>query len=384
MRPIIPLIVAMTFGVIGFSMVFPLLPYMLKLQGVSEFWQVAVFSLFSAVSFFASPLWGRLSDKIGRKRVISGAMFGSMLCLVWLYFSTSAVEIYLNRAFSGLFAGWLAASQAYIGDWVSQKDRVRGMAMMGISFGIGFTIGPSTAILFIGKDWSANSQFFQPSLFYAVICYATAIAIVLLFVKDIPKKIATDEVRLSTRQVLAQPAISQALFMVILFQVVFTAMEGTLALWVIDSFGGGPHHVGTLFGIAGIASIITNGSIVRLGKKFHPISLAIAGMGFLSLSLICLVVSKQEWQAYVIMIFAAIGHGLFVPSCSGFLSRLAPEGWQGGVMGFFQSGNNLSRTAGPMSGGYLYANLQSLAYLALIVPLLPSLILAFRLWKHRL
>ena len=366
-------------------MVFPLLPYMLRLQGVSEFWQVAVFSLFSAVSFFASPLWGRLSDKIGRKPVISGAMFGSMLCIVWLYFSTSAVEIYLNRAFSGLFAGWLAASQAYIGDWVSQKDRVRGMAMMGISFGIGFTIGPSTAPLLIGEDWFTNPQFFQPSLFYSIIFYAIAILIVLIFVKDIPKKPASTEIKLSTKQVLAQPAISQTLFMVILFQVVFTAMESTLALWVFDSFGGGPHHVGLLLTIAGIASLITHGSIVGLGKKFHPISLAIAGMAFLSFALISLMLSSQEWQAYIIMIFAAIGHGLFVPSCSGFLSRLAPEGWQGGVMGFFQSSSNLSRTAGPMSGGYLYASLgQSLVYLALIVPLLPSLILAFRLWKHRL
>lgn len=364
-------------------MVFPLLPYMLRLQGVSEFWQVAIFSLFSAASFFASPLWGRLSDKIGRKPVICIAMVGSSACIVWLNFSSSAIDIYINRAISGLFAGWLAASQAFIGDWVSKKDRIRGMAMMGIAFGLGFTIGPFSASLLIGENWASNPQFFQAPLLYSFACYIIAIFLVLAFVKDIPMKPQINKATIG--QILSQAPIAQSLTMIILFQLAFTAMESTLALWIFDSFGGGPKEIGLLLAVAGIASLLTHGCIVGLGKRFEPMILASIGVLSLCLALLMLQWADSQEQAYIVMIFAAIGHGLFVPSCSGFLSRLAPSGWQGGIMGFVQSCSNLSRIGGPLSGGYLYSALgRNYAYMALIVPLLPSLILAYRLWRAKL
>lgn len=384
MRPAIPLVIMMVFGLIGLSMAYPLLPYMLKVQGVSEFWQVAIFSLFSLVSFFASPLWGRLSDKIGRKPVMLLTLAGSAGCCLWLYFCVSAHEIYINRACAGLFAGWMAVAQAYIGDWISAENRVRGMAMLGISFGIGFTVGPLLSSLLLG-DWQTSTTFFQPPLLSALGFYLAAALILVIYIKDVPPQ-SKSRPQLSLSHVIAETAITRALLLALCFQLAFTAMEGTLALWVFDSLRqGGPKAVGKLLAVAGLASLLTHAAIVgRLGRHFDEMLLAGSGICLLILALLTLVWAHSETQAYFTMCLAAMGHGLFVSACSGFLSRRAPHGWQGGIMGFFQSGNNLARIAGPSGGGLLYTLLGNRwTYVVLLVPLLPALILALHLHRHK-
>ena len=111
--------------------------------GAGPLGATALFSLFSLAQFLTAPLWGRLSDKIGRKPVILISFAGSALGYLWLAFATDLQTIYLARIFSGAMNGWLATSQAYVADVTDDEGRAKGMGMLGAAFGLGFIFGPA-------------------------------------------------------------------------------------------------------------------------------------------------------------------------------------------------------------------------------------------------
>ena len=137
---------------VGFGLVIPLLPFYAERFTASPLAMTALFATFSLMSFLAAPLWGRLSDRVGRRPVLMASMAAAALAYFWMAFATELWMLFAARAFAGACAGNIAAAQAYIADVTPPEKRAKGMGMIGAAFGLGFIIGPVLGGVIAGDD----------------------------------------------------------------------------------------------------------------------------------------------------------------------------------------------------------------------------------------
>src|SRR6185312_3530986 len=137
---------------VGFGLVIPLLPFYAARFGASPEGVTILLTIYSLVSMVTAPLWGRLSDRIGRRPVLIISTIASALAYLWLGFAGALWMLYAARAVAGACAGNIAAAQAYIADVTTPENRARGMGMIGAAFGFGFIIGPALGGVVAGND----------------------------------------------------------------------------------------------------------------------------------------------------------------------------------------------------------------------------------------
>lgn len=125
--PILPLFVAALANVTSLGVIVPLLPFLAEDAGASPAAIAWLFAVYSLTQFLTAPLWGRLSDRIGRRPVIAISFAGSALAYLWLAYADSLIMIFAIRALAGVMNGWLATGQAYIADITTPERRARGM-----------------------------------------------------------------------------------------------------------------------------------------------------------------------------------------------------------------------------------------------------------------
>src|SRR5215471_18025388 len=132
---------------LGFGLVVPFLPGVARNYGASDLTATLLGSAFSAMQFLFIPLWGRLSDRVGRRPVLLWSIAASSLGMVLLGFANSVLLLFVARIWSGLATANIAVAQAYIADVTTPERRARGMGLIGMAFGLGFIFGP-----FIGGE----------------------------------------------------------------------------------------------------------------------------------------------------------------------------------------------------------------------------------------
>ena len=118
-----------------------------------------------------APLWGRLSDRVGRRPVLMASMAAAALAYLWMAFATQLWMLFAARAFAGACAGNIAAAQAYIADVTPPEKRAKGMGMIGAAFGLGFIIGPVIGGVIAGDDL-ATADLATPCLIAAGLSFS--------------------------------------------------------------------------------------------------------------------------------------------------------------------------------------------------------------------
>ena len=137
---------------IGFGLVIPLLPFYAVQFHASPQEVTVLMAVFSLMSMLTAPIWGRLSDRVGRRPVLMVSMGAAALAYLWMGFANALWMLFAARAFAGACAGNIAAAQAYIADVTPPEKRARGMGMIGAAFGLGFIIGPALGGVVAGHD----------------------------------------------------------------------------------------------------------------------------------------------------------------------------------------------------------------------------------------
>lgn len=325
-RPLLPLILATVFGIIGLGMVVPVLPFQVTALGGRSGAAPLIFSAFSMAAVISAPIWGWLSDRLGRRPVLLASAGVTLLSYLWLARADDLVELYACRILAGLAAGWFAASAAYVADVTGDADRAKGMGLLGAAFGIGFTIGPGLGAWAVG---GANPDYTLPA-YAAAGCSAISLGIAILFVREPVRHGAAGVVRFAT-DVLRDRNISLLLMLHFTIHLVFTALEGVFAIWAAARFGLGAREVGYYLAFSGLVTVLVQGGLVRkVVPAFGEGRVLVFAAGAMMLTMLGILLVDAPIMILLPMGLLALGIGLHNPAMQSLLSQIAPDTMRGG------------------------------------------------------
>jgi MFS family permease len=377
---------------LGFGLVIPFLPGVARNLGASDFVATLPGAVYSLMQFVFVPIWGRLSDRIGRRPVLLVSIAGSAIGMAGLGLANSLVFIFLARIFSGVATANIAVAQAYIADVTPPERRARGMGIIGMAFGLGFIIGP-----FVGGELGHFVILGHPGALAAFVASGLSLVNLLLALRTLPESLPVEargkSVRRATpldfeqiRRAIALPGVGAA--MAISFMVVFwfAGMEQTFRLFTEDKFGMSDVGTGRLFGLVGVvAATVQGGLIHRLTRAFGEVKLVRSGIVCQAFAFALLGLSPQLGAWSLVGIYAAsgliaLGSGLVTPSLSSYVSQKTTRDAQGVTLGSLQSASALARVLGPACGGVFYAAINpSAPYLLGAVGMIVAAFVALRL-----
>ena len=341
---------------VGFGLVIPLLPFYAERFAASPLQMTMLFATYSLMSMMTAPLWGRLSDRVGRRPVLMASMAAAALAYLWLAFATGLWMLFAARAFAGACAGNIAAAQAYIADVTAPEQRAKGMGMIGAAFGLGFIIGPVLGGTIAGNDL-ATADLETPGLIAAGMSFVAFLGVILLLPESLSAGRANrSRGRMATaRAAFARPVLARLLGVFFLVILAFSGMETTFAWWAIAQFGWGPRSIGFVFFYVGLLSAVMQGGLIGpLTKRFGEERLMLSGLGAIALGLLVLPFARGLPLLVVALSALALGMGAMQPSLNSLISRRAGTGEQGEIMGVAQSVGSLSRVLGPIIAGLLF------------------------------
>ena len=368
---------------IGFGIVIPLLPFYGVHFGASPLVVTLLMSTYSLCQLFVAPLWGRLSDRHGRRPILLISLAGSVAGYLWLGFADALWMAFAARAVQGACAGNIAAAQAYVADVTTPENRARGMGMIGAAFGIGFIIGPALGGALAGSD-PASPDVAAPAFLGAALSALAFLGTVLFLKESLPASLrgAVRGRRLdSVARALRRPALRLLLLLFFAIVFAFAGMETTFALWASQQFGWGAAQVGYLMTYVGICSALMQGGLIgRLTQRFGEERLLLAGVAAITLGLAAIPLSGDLPLLVGATGLLALGMGMTQPSINSLISRRAAASEQGEVMGVAQSFGSLARILGPAFAGTLFGGLgRNAPYYAGAALMALVLAVAFRL-----
>jgi len=346
---------------VGFGLVIPLLPFYGEAFRAEPGTVTLLLATYSFGQFLMAPVWGRLSDRHGRKPILLVSLGFSVASYLWLANASALWMLFAARLLSGAGAGNITAAQAYIADVTPPDRRAKGMGMIGAAFGLGFTIGPAIGG-FIAGDHPGIAELAQPAFVAAGL---SALALLLTLAR-LPESLPPESRagisrprRLAlAREAFRRPALRQLIILLFVTIAAFAGMESTFALWAERAFGWGPQTVGYTFFYVGIVLAAMQGGLVgKLVERFGEARLVTAGAGIIALGLIVVPLSLRVPLVLVAMGCLAIGMSLLNPSINGLLSLHAAADEQGGILGVGQSASSLARIVGPAVAGQVFDTL---------------------------
>lgn len=376
---------------IGFGMVIPLVGLYGRNYGASPLQLSILGAIFSVLQFIFTPLWGSLSDRLGRRPVILISLAGSTLSYLIFGFAPNYLWLLIARAFGGVFAANISAAQAYIADVTPPKDRAKGMGLIGAAFGIGFTLGPP-----LGGISAAKLGLAAPGYIAAAICGFNF----LLAIFRLPESLAPELRAQASRRSLAplslkrlasarrHPELGFLLMAAFLVTFAFSNMEQTFSLLFQQKFqldtGSAGYMTGWVLMVSSILGAIVQGGLIRkLVPVFGERRLLMAGLVFNCIAMLLFPFGPAYWTYFLIAIPLSLGSALINPSLSALISQSAQENEQGEVLGVYQGLASLARAAGPFYGLMTFSVKSVIPYFTASCISLSLWFVSTRIWRKK-
>lgn len=352
---------------IGFGIIIPILPLLGQELGGNAAqvgWLMAVYSL---MQFLFAPFWGQLSDRYGRRMILVGCLLAEALTYLWFAVARDFWSLFLARGLAGFFGASLSTASAYISDITPPKERSKGMALIGVAFGLGFVIGPAIGggLIHLTRQFSQDPLMGSTvaALFVGAICLATFLFAYFKLPESLPpeKREKDGSHRPKVNRFLNMlnkfnlPKLRPLLSVYFLCGLAMASMEATLVLYVGQQFGWTSDKVSYGFAYIGVIMIFTQGYLVRrllpaLGEK----RVATIGLACFASGLGGIALAGSIEQLALAMTLLALGNGCVNPSILGSISLVSSDSEQGANLGVAQSLSSLGRILGPLLGGELY------------------------------
>ncbi len=367
-------------GMTGFGVFLPIFPFLALEVGASPTAATIAMGAYSLGQLISSPLWGRLSDRIGRKPILIVGLLGSVISYLWLARAGSVEELGAARLFGGLMAGNIGAAFAAAADLADDKTLARNMGLLGAAVGFGFIAGPALGALLIG-DTPSREAFANVCLASAVLAAFAALAALTLFRESHPKEARTVKDAERPRRVAmlaARPALTRFVAVMFLMIAAQALMETTFGLWADAELSWGPREVGWTLAALGVGAVLLQGGAAGRAARLIGertmllVGLALFAAGFGGLS------ASHSWPTMAAALTAlVIGVGLATPALNALIAAQAADHERGAVMGLSQSASALGRVAGPLGAGVLFDQLGSSApFVAAALIILAALFVA--------
>ena len=380
--------------IMAFGMVIPLSPILARGFGANGLQVGLLISIYALAQFVFAPFWGRLSDIIGRKPVLLIGLSGVTLAHLWFAFSHDLMGLFLARAAAGIFGGNITTATAYIADVTNKTERSKNMGLIGLGFGLGFTLGPALGGLFIliGKQLGEMPPFgIHFTSFGAALLALSNVIITWIFLKEWRESQGSGKRTFSylspfkESSVFSRPSVSliwqflktawlgEVLCISFLLWLALAQIEPTLILLVQDDFQWTQTMAYWGFAYIGFLMAFSQGVLVRKliprfgERKINSWGLVSTALGlffmgasvFLKTDILFLWPEVRLSLGLVLLALAvtlfSIGYSLSNTSLSGALSLLGSSGEQGRVFGVNQSLSSMARIVGPALGGGLYS-----------------------------
>lgn len=353
-KQIIILFFTLVVVMLGFGMVIPIMPFLIESMGASGSTLGLLMATFALMQLIFSPVWGSLSDRIGRKPVLVIGVFGFGITMVLFGLSTQSWMLFAARALSGILSSaTMPTAMAYIGDSTSEEDRGGGMGVVGAAMGMGMVLGPGLGGTLAGENLAV------PFFIAGVLSFLAMVLIMVFLPELLPKEERQQEGRVQfinlgeLWQALKSP-IGILLFMAFLLSFGLTAFEAIFGLYALTRFDYGPQRVGTILMVIGFVSAAVQISLTGpLTKRWGEatvikVSLLLSVVGFplmlLANSFLTILVTSG---------FFMLGVSLLRPAVSSLISRQATVG-QGVAMGLNNSFQSMGRIVGPIWAGFIF------------------------------
>ena len=342
------LLTTLVIDMIGFGIVIPVQPFWAKHFGASPLLIGLIGGSFSFAQFILAPVWGRVSDHVGRKPVLLVSLAGTAIGFFITGSASSLWMLFAGRLIDGASGATIGVTQAAVSDLASPQERPRLMGFMGAAFGIGFVLGPALG----GVLAHVNNR-----LPFFVAGSAAVINGIATYIRLPETKTTNAPARAGLTKVWRLPNVAQLAVVVFISVASFSAFENTYGLFGSKRLHIGPLGVGLWLAFVGVMLVVVQGGLIRpLSQRFEVATLLRVGLLLTSAGLVVFGFTYGAGLMVVANVLIAFGQGVYGPSISSTSAAIAPPDRRGEVLGATQSVSSIARIVGPATGGFLFGH----------------------------
>ena len=403
---------------LGFGLIIPLIPVYILHYGGKPWIGGALLASFSTMQFIFSPIWGRLSDKIGRRPLILLSLLGSAISFLAFGFAPNLAVLFVARVAAGILsAASLPVVQAYIADVTPPEKRASGMAVVGAAFGLGFVCGPALGGVLGSVSVFGLRAIQTPALFAACLCAVNFVWAFFALPESHTDRGASSanvisvlDVFPAIQRALKNPQISAQLWVFTFATFAFTAVEASFSWLVLLRFhdvllhnaqtAWAASHAGqilpaamtqemlekaqtqatsVIFVIVGLTAIVAQVSLIRITRKVGEKQLATVGAAILALTLLTIALAPALWVLWITAVGLALGNSMLNTSLSSLITQAAGPSERGSISGTQQGLGSLARMIAPPINNYMVGVNTAIPFLSSFVMMSVAFGLSLRL-----
>ena len=342
--------ICVALDLVGFGIVLPILPLYAERFGASAVTATALVTAFSAAQLVFSPIWGRLSDRVGRKPVLVLSLAGTAVASLITGLAGAVWVLFLGRIVDGISGASVSVAQAAVTDVAPAEQRAHLLGLLGAAFGVGFVAGPAIGGL------AALRGPHIPFFIAAAIAGVNAV----VASRRLPEThgFGRENRRAAPKNAPKTRGVGALLAVTFISLVAFSGFEATFAL-----FGSRRLHLhlastGAVFAAVGVVLVVVQGGLVR------PAVRSLGERGVLVLGLLAnavglaLLARVHSFSGLIpAVLLLTVGQGLVSPTLSSVLAGKVGEHERGGMLGVQQAAGGLARIVGPIAAGFAFGRI---------------------------
>lgn len=340
---------------LGFGLILPLLPYYAETFAASEFTTGLLVASYAAMQLIGAPILGRLSDRFGRRPILLLSIFGTFLGFLLLGFANALWMLFASRIIDGFTGGNLSVAQAYISDVTDEKNRSKGLGLVGAAFGIGFIIGPVTGGFL--SQWG----YAVPAFLAAALAFVNLALIAFWLPESLTpeKRAAMTEkkpaISLSALwTALKRPFSGSLLITRFFFGLPFAIFQTIFSLYALKKFELGAQETGLILTYVGVLSVFVQGFLIgKLTQRYREDILIPVSVVMMAFSLLGWAFAPSVFWLLVVLTPTAIAGGLLNTILASTLTKAVEPQEIGGILGLSAAIESLTRVIAPTLGGAL-------------------------------
>jgi multidrug resistance protein len=347
----------MLMDIVGLSILGPVAPYIVKRYSDNALMITMLTVIYAGAMFFAAPIMGKISDRVGRRPVLIISVFGSALGYFIFGIGGALWVLFLARLIDGVTGGNLSTAAAYIADVSKPEERAKNFTLIGMAYGLGFILGPALG--------GALGQVSLNAPVYAagIVSLASVALIYFLLPESLPvEKRETAPLKLrdfnpfiSIGDMARKPGIALLLIITALFNFSFDGMNSATGIFMVDKFSARPWALGLLFVTAGIATAVMQGTLVRtLIPKYGEKRMALVALSGEGIGALLIMVTPIFWMLFPVFFLQSVVVSFIFSALSTLAANRVSDHEQGQLAGVSAAVSGLVAALGPLWAGTVY------------------------------